>query len=44
MGNKVSAIIAMKKAGVPTVPGCDHAVTIHNALAEAKEIGFPLDC
>lgn len=26
MGNKVSAIIAMKKAGVPTVPGCDHAV------------------
>src|SRR5690606_11340803 len=42
MGNKVSAIIAMKKAGVPTVPGCDHAVTIHNALAEAKEIGFPL--
>ena len=42
MGNKVSAIIAMKKAGVPTVPGCDHAVTIHNALAEAREIGFPL--
>jgi len=42
MGNKVSAIIAMKKAGVPTVPGCDHAVTIHNAMAEAKEIGFPL--
>ncbi len=33
MGNKVSAIVAMKKAGVPTVPGCDHAVTIHNALA-----------
>ncbi|MFB2539501.1 MULTISPECIES: acetyl-CoA carboxylase biotin carboxylase subunit [unclassified Acinetobacter] len=42
MGNKVSAIVAMKKAGVPTVPGCDHAVTPHNALAEAKEIGFPL--
>ncbi|EXG68213.1 acetyl-CoA carboxylase biotin carboxylase subunit [Acinetobacter baumannii] len=42
MGNKVSAIVEMKKAGVPTVPGCDHAVTIHNALAEAKEIGFPL--
>ena len=42
MGNKVSAIIAMKKAGVPTVPGCDHAVTIHNALEEAKKIGFPL--
>lgn len=42
MGNKVSAIVAMKKAGVPTVPGCDHAVTTQNALAEAKEIGFPL--
>ncbi|TXJ10499.1 MAG: acetyl-CoA carboxylase biotin carboxylase subunit [Acinetobacter sp.] len=42
MGNKVSAIVAMKKAGVPTVPGCDHAVTPHNALAAAKDIGFPL--
>ena len=43
MGNKVSAIIAMKKAGVPTVPGCAPCCyTIHNALAEAKEIGFPL--
>ena len=42
MGNKVSAIVAMKKAGVPTVPGSAHAVTPHNALAEAKEIGFPL--
>ena len=42
MGNKVSAITAMRKAGVPTVPGSAHAVTTHNALAEAKEIGFPL--
>ena len=42
MGNKVSAIVAMKKAGVPTVPGSAHAVTPANALAEAKEIGFPL--
>lgn len=42
MGNKVSAIVAMKKAGVPTVPGCAHAVTPQNALAEAKDIGFPL--
>ncbi|KAA8734832.1 acetyl-CoA carboxylase biotin carboxylase subunit [Acinetobacter qingfengensis] len=42
MGNKVSAIVAMKKAGVPTVPGCDHAVTPQNALEEAKKIGFPL--
>lgn len=42
MGNKVSAILAMKKAGVPTVPGSTRAVTTHNALAEAKNIGFPL--
>ena len=42
MGNKVSAITAMRKAGVPTVPGSAHAVTTQNALAEAKEIGFPL--
>lgn len=42
MGNKVSAITAMRKAGVPTVPGSAHAVTTSNALAEAKEIGFPL--
>ncbi len=42
MGNKVSAITAMRKAGVPIVPGSAHAVTPQNALAEAKEIGFPL--
>lgn len=42
MGNKVSAILAMKKAGVPTVPGSTRAVSTHNALAEAKNIGFPL--
>lgn len=42
MGNKVSAILAMKKSGVPTVPGSARAVTPNNALAEAKHIGFPL--
>lgn len=42
MGNKVSAIEAMKAAGVPTVPGSVGAITIHNAEAEAKRIGFPL--
>src|SRR5690606_36847411 len=42
MGNKVSAIIVMKKAGVPAVPGCAHTVAIHNARAESQEIGFPL--
>ncbi len=42
MGNKVSAIEAMKAAGVPTVPGSVGAITIHNAESEAKKIGFPL--
>lgn len=42
MGNKVSAIVAMKKAGVPTVPGVDFAITPKNARKEAKKIGYPL--
>jgi len=42
MGNKVSAIDAMKKAGVPTVPGSDGAVTEENALAAARRIGYPI--
>jgi acetyl-CoA carboxylase biotin carboxylase subunit len=44
MGNKVSAIESMKKAGVPCVPGSDGAVpTDPNAqLAMAAEIGFPV--
>jgi acetyl-CoA carboxylase biotin carboxylase subunit len=42
MGNKVSAIEAMKKAGVPTVPGSDGAVTEDNAIASARKIGYPI--
>ena len=42
MGNKVSAINAMKKAGVPTVPGSQGPVTLHNAEEQAGDIGFPL--
>ncbi len=42
MGNKVSAIHAMQKSGVPTVPGSSRAVNPNNALSEAKNIGFPL--
>lgn len=42
MGNKVSAINAMKKAGVPTVPGSVGAITLHNAEEQARNIGFPL--
>ena len=42
MGNKLSAINAMKQAGVPTVPGSVGTVTLHNAEEQAKNIGFPL--
>ena len=42
MGNKVSAINAMKTAGVPTVPGSVGVVDIHNAEEQARNIGFPL--
>lgn len=42
MGNKVSAIRAMKAAGVPTVPGSVGAITLHNAHEQAQAIGFPL--
>lgn len=44
MGDKVSAIKAMKEAGVPTVPGSDGPVTDDNerTLAVAKRIGYPV--
>ena len=42
MGNKVSAINAMKAAGVPTVPGSVGAITLSNAEEQARAIGFPL--
>ena len=45
MGDKVSAIEAMKKAGVPCVPGSD-GVLNHNSddknLSLAREIGYPV--
>lgn len=44
MGDKVSAINAMKKAGVPTVPGSDGPITDDNeqTLKIAKKIGYPV--
>lgn len=42
MGNKISAIHAMKQAGVPTVPGSVGTVNLDNAEEQAKNIGFPL--
>ena len=44
MGDKVSAIEAMKKAGVPTVPGSDGALPAskERCLALGREIGYPV--
>lgn len=44
MGDKVSAINAMKKAGVPCVPGSDGPLTdnIDKNHAFAKRIGYPV--
>ncbi|WP_127556418.1 acetyl-CoA carboxylase biotin carboxylase subunit [Saccharospirillum alexandrii] len=44
MGDKVSAIEAMKKAGVPTVPGSDGPMTDdpEKCLAMGRQVGYPV--
>lgn len=44
MGDKVSAIQAMKQAGVPTVPGSDGPLTgdANQTLEMARRIGYPV--
>ncbi|RLA60673.1 MAG: acetyl-CoA carboxylase biotin carboxylase subunit [Gammaproteobacteria bacterium] len=44
MGDKVSAIAAMKKAGVPTVPGSDGPLTddTDRSMEIARNIGYPV--
>jgi acetyl-CoA carboxylase biotin carboxylase subunit len=44
MGDKVSAIKAMKSAGVPCVPGSDGSLSADEAanFAHAKRIGYPV--
>lgn len=44
MGDKVAAIAAMRKAGVPTVPGSNGPLTedTERTMRIAKEIGYPV--
>lgn len=44
MGDKVSAIAAMKKAGVPCVPGSDGPISenTENIFQIARDIGYPV--
>ncbi len=44
MGDKVSAIAAMKAAGVPTVPGSDGTLSEEPAeiIAVARDVGYPV--
>jgi acetyl-CoA carboxylase biotin carboxylase subunit len=43
MGDKLSAITTMRKAGVPTVPGSNGAVTsVEEAKTWAEKIGYPI--
>lgn len=45
MGDKVSAIEAMRKSGVPTVPGSNGPLPVDNrerCLSIAREIGYPV--
>ena len=42
MGDKNTAKITMKKAGVPVIPGCELVTDIKHGREEAKKIGYPL--
>jgi acetyl-CoA carboxylase biotin carboxylase subunit len=43
LGNKTSAREAMRRAGLPTLPGSDGPVeSEHSALAVAREVGYPV--
>jgi len=44
MGDKVSAIAAMKEAGVPCVPGSDGPISenLENVFQIARDIGYPV--
>ncbi|MEC9205731.1 MAG: acetyl-CoA carboxylase biotin carboxylase subunit [Pseudomonadota bacterium] len=44
MGNKIKAKTAMKKFGVPCIPGCDDALPndINQTIKRVEQIGYPI--
>ena len=43
MGDKITAKVAVKEAGIPVVPGSDGAIDdLDEAMAAAEKIGFPV--
>src|SRR3982751_5250940 len=42
MGDKITAIQAVKEVGIPTVPGSGGAVSDEQAASVAKKIGYPV--
>ena len=42
MGDKVEAKAAMAEAGMPLIPGTEHAVDVDGARAAADELGYPV--
>ncbi|MGA9796773.1 MAG: acetyl-CoA carboxylase biotin carboxylase subunit [Rhizomicrobium sp.] len=42
MGDKITAIQAVKEVGIPTVPGSGGAVSDEDAPSEAEKIGYPI--
>ncbi|MGD9943952.1 MAG: acetyl/propionyl/methylcrotonyl-CoA carboxylase subunit alpha [Burkholderiaceae bacterium] len=42
MGDKINAIAAARKAGVPVVPGKERIASVAELLGAAREIGYPV--
>ncbi|HET7335397.1 MAG TPA: acetyl-CoA carboxylase biotin carboxylase subunit, partial [Rhizomicrobium sp.] len=42
MGDKITAIKAVKELGIPTVPGSGGAVSDEDAARVAADIGYPV--
>lgn len=42
MGDKSTARLTMKAAGIPVIPGCEVVKDVAHGISETKKIGFPL--